>query len=135
MSPRRKRGALPRARTISARAVDQAVDAHAAEPLAGESRPRTRGECQDGARPCPWVGCRFNLYLDVQETGSIKLNFPHLEPWEMRESCALDVADRDGTTLDLVGAMMNVSRERVRQIEAVILTRVGRAVEDGERVA
>ena len=42
-----------------------------------------------------FISCKHHLYLDVNpETGSIKLNFPHLEPWEMLESCSLDVAER-----------------------------------------
>lgn len=28
-------------------------------------RPRTRGECLEEARPCPWVGCRYHLLLEV----------------------------------------------------------------------
>ena len=35
----------------------------------------------------------------------------------MNESCALDVADRGGTTLEDVGAIMNLTRERIRQVE------------------
>ena len=50
-------------------------------------------------------------------TGAIKLNFPDLEVWEMTETCALDVADRGGTTLEEVGAIMNLTRERIRQVE------------------
>ena len=50
-------------------------------------------------------------------TGAIKLNFPDLEVWEMSETCALDVADRGGTTLEEVGAIMNLTRERIRQVE------------------
>ena len=50
-------------------------------------------------------------------TGAIKLNFPDLEVWEMNETCALDVADRGGTTLEDVGAIMNLTRERIRQVE------------------
>ena len=49
--------------------------------------------------------------------GAIKLNFPDLEVWEMTETCALDVADRGGTTLEEVGAIMNLTRERIRQVE------------------
>lgn len=80
--------------------------------------PRTRGECVDGPRPCPWVSCRHHLYLDVSpRTGAIKLNFPDLEVWEMEHSCALDIADDGGATLDAVGAAMNLTRERVRQVE------------------
>jgi hypothetical protein len=81
-------------------------------------RPRTRAECSDAPRPCPFVSCKHHLYLDVSaRTGAIKLNFPDLEVWEMSETCALDVADRGGTTLEEVGAIMNLTRERIRQVE------------------
>ncbi|HEY8090499.1 MAG TPA: sigma factor-like helix-turn-helix DNA-binding protein [Polyangiaceae bacterium] len=81
-------------------------------------RPRTRAECSDAPRPCPFVSCQHHLYLDVSaRTGAIKLNFPDLEVWEMTETCALDVADRGGTTLEEVGAIMNLTRERIRQVE------------------
>ena len=81
-------------------------------------RPRTRAECADAPRPCPYVSCKHHLFLDVSaRTGAIKLNFPDLEVWEMTETCALDVADRGGTTLEEVGAIMNLTRERIRQVE------------------
>jgi hypothetical protein len=81
-------------------------------------RPHARVECAEGMRPCPFVSCQHHLYLDVSaRTGAIKLNFPDLEVWEMTESCALDVADRGGTTLEEVGAIMNLTRERIRQVE------------------
>jgi hypothetical protein len=80
-------------------------------------RPRTRAECAGGERPCPFVACRFHLYLDVSDIGTIKWNFPHLEVHQLTESCTLDVADREGTTLDEVGMLLNLTRERVRQIE------------------
>lgn len=84
-------------------------------------RPRTRGDCVDGPRPCPWVGCRHHLYLDAFTNGSVKFNFPDIEPWDMRESCSLDVAARGGQTLDEVGATMNLTRERMRQLEVSAL--------------
>ena len=69
-------------------------------------------------RPCPFVSCSHHLYLDVNpESGAIKLNFPHLEVWEMAETCSLDVADRGGITLEEVGAILNLTRERIRQVE------------------
>jgi hypothetical protein len=81
-------------------------------------RPRAREECSDAPRPCPYVSCKHHLYLDVSaRTGAIKLNFPDLEVWEMSETCALDIADRGGTTLEEVGAIMNLTRERIRQVE------------------
>lgn len=118
--PRRSR---PRKQTIApkkitrevlrAGAMMSAVDEHS-----DYARPLTRGECRDQPRPCPWVSCKFNLYLDVNpETGSITLNFPDLEPWELRETCVLDVAERGGLTLEEVGDILNLTRERIRQLE------------------
>jgi hypothetical protein len=88
-------------------------------------KPRTRVECIDGPRPCPYVSCQHHLFLDVSaRTGAIKLNFPDLEVWEMNETCALDVADRGGTTLEDVGAIMNLTRERIRQVEVKALAKL-----------
>jgi hypothetical protein len=88
-------------------------------------KPRTRGECAEGPRPCPYISCKHHLYVDVSpRTGAIKLNFPDLEVWEMGESCALDVADRGGTTLEDVGAIMNLTRERIRQVEVKALAKL-----------
>jgi len=88
-------------------------------------KPRARVECVDGARPCPYVSCQHHLYLDVSaRTGAIKLNFPDLEVWDMNETCALDVADRGGTTLEDVGAIMNLTRERIRQVEVKALAKL-----------
>ncbi|MBI5494134.1 MAG: DNA-binding protein [Deltaproteobacteria bacterium] len=81
-------------------------------------RPRTRADCVGGARPCLFVSCRYHLYLDVNpETGSVKLNFPDKEVWDLEETCALDVAERGGVTLEEVGQIMNLTRERIRQVE------------------
>jgi hypothetical protein len=88
-------------------------------------KPRTRSECVEGIRPCPYVSCKHHLFLDVSSrTGAIKLNFPDLEVWEMNETCALDIADRGGTTLEEVGAIMNLTRERIRQVEVKALAKL-----------
>lgn len=89
-----------------------------------EQRPRFREDCVDGPRPCPWVSCRHHLYLDVTYAGSITLNFPELEPEQMATSCALDVADQQGITLEEVGDLMNLARERVRQVETKALRKI-----------
>lgn len=88
------------------------------------TRPRTRGDCKDGPRPCPWVSCKYHLYLDVSDAGAIKLNFPRLAVEELACSCALDVADEGGATLEEIGEMFNLTRERVRQIEVRGLVRL-----------
>lgn len=116
---RRKRDV--RARTISVKRLSKA-ELERGRLLYPEDtasmRPKTRAECLDGQRPCPFVSCAHHLYLDVSpRTGAIKLNFPDLEVTEMTETCALDVADRGGTTLEEVGAIMNLTRERIRQVE------------------
>lgn len=115
--------AIPRAKVVSPKRLTRAalaVEAITADERAtlADLRPRTRAECVDGLRPCPWVGCRHHLYLDVNpETGSIKFNYPDLEPDELAETCALDIAAGGGITLEEVGGIMNITRERVRQIE------------------
>jgi hypothetical protein len=89
------------------------------------ARPEARHECSQMQRPCPFVSCSHHLYLDVNpETGAIKLNFPHLEVWEMAETCSLDVADRGGITLEEVGAILNLTRERIRQVEVRGLAKI-----------
>lgn len=94
-------------------------------------RPKARAECKDGIRPCPFVSCRFHLYLDVNPvTGTLKLNFPGLEVWEMPFTCALDVADMGGRTLEEVGQILNMTRERVRQLEASALKTIRHAIEE-----
>jgi len=96
------------------------------------SRPRVRGDCAEGERPCPYVSCKYNLYVDVNpRTGSVKMNFPDKELWELAETCALDVADRQGITLEEVGVIMNLTRERVRQLEMRGLTKL-RVIADDE---
>jgi Sigma-70, region 4 len=88
-------------------------------------KPETRLECAEGPRPCPFVSCQHHLFVDVSpRTGAIKLNFPDIEVWQMGESCALDIADRGGTTLEDVGAIMNLTRERIRQVEVRALAKL-----------
>ena len=94
-------------------------------------------DCVDGPRPCPFVSCKYHLYLDVkEETQSIKLNFPHLEVWEMEHSCALDVSEQGGLTLEEVGHILNLTRERVRQVEVAGIDKLKSVsvVEDIERI-
>lgn len=108
-----------RSRTIATKRLSKEELALAEELKAFQyDRPVNRSECANGIRPCPYVSCKHHLYLDVNpETGSIKLNFPDLEVWEMVETCALDVADRGGITLEEVGEILNLTRERIRQVE------------------
>lgn len=137
MKQPRKAAARPtrtRARTLSGKQIQREILAERRRvkhlPILQATtdeiaRPKTRGDCKGIERPCPFVTCKHHLYLDVNpETGSIKLNFPTLEPWELTASCALDVASRDGITLEEVGEILNLTRERIRQVEVDGLLRL-----------
>jgi hypothetical protein len=88
-------------------------------------RPQTRADCANAPRPCLFVACKHHLYLDVNpETGSIKINFPDKDVWELEETCALDVAERGGVTLEEVGDILNLTRERDRQVEVTGLQKL-----------
>ena len=122
---RRKRAV--RARTISVKRMTkrELELGRMLYPEDDYQKPKARLECLGTERPCPFVSCQYHLYLDVSpRTGAIKLNFPDLEVWEMNESCALDVADRGGTTLEDVGAIMNLTRARIRQVEVRALAKL-----------
>jgi hypothetical protein len=136
MARPRGRPRLVRAETIPLARV-AAADRDKARSLPMYPRPTSRGDCQareEGSldddehafmlRPCPYVGCRHHLYLDVSRSGSIKLNFPDIEPEDlhlMPETCTLDLADRGTLTLEETGQKMNLTRERVRQVEEKVL--------------
>jgi len=118
-----KRGArkgFTRSKTISSRKLSTGDSEEEKAFLdLDQERPETRNECRLSERPCPFVSCKYHLYLDVNpRTGSIKLNFPDLEVWELPETCALDVAERGGMTLEEVGELLNLTRERIRQVES-----------------
>lgn len=106
---------VPRKRLSARRLTVLSVDA----PQTFYWRPGTRADCENVPRPCPYVSCRHHLYLDVRDNGNIRLNFPDIEPQDMTESCSLDVADRGAHSLDSTMGYLNVTRERVRQIERV----------------
>lgn len=83
----------------------------------------TTGEAIMHSRPCIFVACKYGLYLDVNR-GAIKTNFPGREPEDMVESCALDIADRGPHTLEEIAPILNLVRERVRQIEQIAKRRL-----------
>jgi hypothetical protein len=83
-------------------------------------RPARREDCRNGQRPCPWVGCPWHRYLSVGRNGTIWVNFPDKMPWELEDSCLLDVLERSEPaelTLETIGKLVNLTKERVRQVE------------------
>jgi len=94
-------------------------EAHGIEEF---ERPKARADCVGAARPCPFVSCRYHLYLDVVRSGNVLINRPELEgPEGLDHSCVLDLADAGSYSLEDTGKILNITRERVRQIEVKAL--------------
>jgi hypothetical protein len=129
----RRRG-IPPKKTLAVRRITQLELAAGRAELAAlgadepYDRPMTRGDCARVPRPCPYVTCKYSLYLDVSDTGSLILNFPHLEPGQMPadQSCTLDLAERGPMTLEDIATVTNLTRERIRQVELKALLRRAR---------
>jgi len=79
-------------------------------------------------RPCRKVNCRHHLAIYWKSRGSVvrpRLTYPEAELKELPETCALDVAQKyDGLTLADVGLLLNITQERVRQIEFKALRKI-----------
>lgn len=98
----------------------------------GPARPVTRGDCADGPRPCPWASCTHHAIHGVLlgEAGASLTDDELVERIEaMPASCTLDVADGRDATLESVGDLWGVTRERVRQLEARALRSLPRQAE------
>jgi hypothetical protein len=131
-------GDLPADRTISARRPLSEDERQFADDSPDDvTRPSTRAECLDGGwnevRPCPFVLCRFHLAVDITRAGSLVFNRPGQDLESLPETCALDVADDGPHTLEEVAAILDLSRERVRQIEEVALAKLRRGLDQLER--
>lgn len=90
-------------------------------------RPRTRADCVDGPRPCPWVTCEHHLADVVAKRKARAVAGARLDA--LAETCALDVASRGPLMLAEIGTILGLTRERVRQIEVVALVKLRRALE------
>lgn len=98
-------------------------------PTPQVDRPKKRSDCLAGGvneqRPCPFVSCEHHLYLDIEEDrGALRYNFPGIDLEALPDTCVLDIADRGGATLEEVGHAINVTRERVRQIEGAAFRKI-----------
>jgi Sigma-70, region 4 len=105
-------------RTLNLKKIRAQIRADREFHADGVMRPRHRMDCTSVPRPCPFISCRYNLYLDVNSHGSIVFNYPEIEPGQMKESCALDIAEAGDRSGEEIGAIMNVTRERICQINA-----------------
>jgi hypothetical protein len=77
----------------------------------------SRGECINGPRPCPWTSCRHHL-------ADVGGRTPIADPAELRDTCALDVADRGTLSQAEIAHHMRCTKQRVQQIEASALRKL-----------
>lgn len=57
---------------------------HTVDRMLVVPRPTTRADCEQEARPCPWVGCRHHLALEVAESKGTQRTTPSGKPREER---------------------------------------------------
>lgn len=85
-------------------------------------RPRSRTECVNLVRPCPFVTCERHLATDVTSFGSLQLNFPvergvlEADLDAMPDTCVDDVAARGPQTFDRIARALNVCDSRGAQL-------------------
>lgn len=104
------------------------------QQTAGEARPLVRSDCQGGVRPCPWVGCRHHLFLEVDAAGALHVPVG-TQPWQLEHSCALDLAREGGLSAQEVGDALRLSHTAVLQIERRALAKAMRDPVFAELVA
>lgn len=93
----------------------------------GLPKPATRGECGELGRskPCPHAGCRYHLCSG--QTPSGKFELVELDDG-CSDTCALAIADEGGRTLESVGEVLGLTRQRIFQVEQLALAKVRRAL-------
>ena len=96
-----------------------------------QTRPRTRGECVDGPRPCPWVGCKHHLYIRSVRANTLVTH--DCEPWELDETCSLDVADRGGQDVAEIARLMGVTKQMADGDRVRGLARIRRSMSGAAR--
>jgi len=87
-------------------------------------RPKTRGDCKDGSRPCPWVSCKFNTYL--LEVHGYEIEYQQTDVMDMKVSnCALDYAENgEMNTLEAVGEAFGMSKQTMLKIEDIAMRKL-----------
>ena len=134
-------------RVLRETAKEYAVEIRRAE----RERPRDVRECLASdlgapGSPCPWVGCSRNTLIDVGETGSIKFRYAVRAAdgtvdvdWDRVRAFGLPTCmervDPDGMTMEDLGAVLGVTRERIRQLETIALARLREVMDRDERAA
>lgn len=105
-----------------------------------DARPKKRWECKLGDRPCPWIGCRYNLVeirVDVFGNAYLAGSAHQVEDEEILDrldefiesgesNCALDHVRKAPYTLDKIGGLLGTTREMIRQNEGQAIRKAKR---------
>jgi len=94
-----------------------------------KKRPTCRADCSEVSRPCPYILCKHNMFLDIKDNGSIRYTQNTKDPLEVKHveingekvmpSCSLDIAEQfpEGLSCDAIGTLLGgISRETVRLV-------------------
>lgn len=100
-------------------------------PCTPHLRPSTRGQCREARRPCPFVGCRHHLYLEVKANGNMRLN-TRKPVWEMENTCSLDVADKgEFLSFPEIAAYFDVQDETIAKVLDSAVRKLQAALAEG----
>jgi len=82
--------------------------------------PKTRADCVDGPRPCPWISCRYHLGLPHEST----------KRGGSTNTCTLDLVVDGALPMAAIATELGVSIARIHQIETRALYKIRRAIID-----
>jgi len=81
--------------------------------------PKTRADCPATDQPCDNILCRYHLWVDDFHRQDGTPDSRKSRAWgDPSRTCALRFADRGPLTLEFVGRITGITRERIRQLEA-----------------
>ncbi len=93
-------------------------------PETPEPLPRTRGECRNGIRPCPWASCRYHLAVSIASDGSMRQREDADDLADTTlPTCALDVAAQGAHRMTEIAEVMGTSRQRIEQVSTAALAK------------